>query len=195
MDGCVEGDLTEELWTREEVDCVLPPPVPEGRKVYLRGNAKLPSRPYAQQHIQLIPKGPKCLVLVGPVRPSRLPSCILGCLHREYFPGLVKMPDGTWEPAWTLDHYKHAKDNSIYPNVASRVLNEFWAKWHEDRHRAEEAERELGEVKVTLQSHDARFASYDQLFTMLRVAGAPGDPIGWFPQPVAPGGYKPCDPN
>ncbi|KAK1692171.1 hypothetical protein QYE76_008868 [Lolium multiflorum] len=125
VDGYVEGELAEELWTGEEL-AVLSPPLPEGRKVYLRGNAKLPARPYAQKHIQLEPKGKKCLIHVGSVRPSRLPSGILGCLIREHYPGLVKLPDGTCEPAWTYNHYKFAKDNSKYPNVASRVVNEFW---------------------------------------------------------------------
>jgi hypothetical protein len=58
VDRYVEGELVEELWTGEEL-AVLPPPLPEGRKVYLRGNAKLPARPYAQKHIQLKPKGKK----------------------------------------------------------------------------------------------------------------------------------------
>jgi hypothetical protein len=58
VDGYVEGELVEELWTGEEL-AVLPPPLPEGRKVYLRGNAKLPARPYAQKHNQLEPKGKK----------------------------------------------------------------------------------------------------------------------------------------
>jgi hypothetical protein len=57
-DGYVEGELTEELWTGEGPP-VLPLPLPEGRKLYLRGNAKLPARPYAQKHIYLMPKGPK----------------------------------------------------------------------------------------------------------------------------------------
>ncbi|KAM0893614.1 hypothetical protein ACQ4PT_024979 [Festuca glaucescens] len=87
------GELTEELWTGEEKDRVLPPLVAKGRKVYLRGNAKLPGRPYAQKHIQLIPKGPKCLVHVEDVRPSRLPSGIIGCLLREHYPGQVMMSD------------------------------------------------------------------------------------------------------
>jgi hypothetical protein len=71
----------------------------------------------------------RCLIHVGSVRPSRLPSGILGCLIREHYPGLVKLPDGTCEPAWTYNHYKFAKDNSKYPNVASRVVNEFWVSF------------------------------------------------------------------
>ncbi|KAM0864639.1 hypothetical protein ACQ4PT_043798 [Festuca glaucescens] len=200
----------------------------------------------------------RCLVHVGFVRPSRLPSGILGCLIREHYPGLVTLPDGTCEPAWTYYHYKHAKDNSKFVNVATRVLNEFWdfftpaegkedeccrvvgkllrklipemyyearvrcvinwyvqekrislpksnarlrlmtreqynlvppqwcasnkvcyarivdnwAKWDEDRRHAEEAERELAKVKATLQSHDARFASYDQLFAGIPSTGS-----------------------
>ncbi|KAK1692167.1 hypothetical protein QYE76_008864 [Lolium multiflorum] len=36
------------------------------------------------------------------------------------------------------------------------MFNEMHAKWDEERHRAEEAERELAEVKATLQSHNER---------------------------------------
>ncbi|KAM0881380.1 hypothetical protein ACQ4PT_032953 [Festuca glaucescens] len=218
VDGYVEGELTEELWTGEEL-AVLPPPLPEGRK------------------------------------PSRLPSGILGCLIREHYPGLVKLPDGVFTPAtgkenecchvvgnllrklipemyyearvrcvinwyaqvkriplpmsnarlrlmtreqynlvppqWCASKkacYAQIVDDWVSPAfVAShrdaqrrrRLLVggvhrqgplafgayvEKQAKWDEERRRAEEAERELAEVKATLQSHDERFASYDQLF-------------------------------
>ncbi|KAK1692164.1 hypothetical protein QYE76_008861 [Lolium multiflorum] len=49
------------------------------------------------------------------------------------------------------------------------MFNEMQAKWDEEHRRAEEAERELAEVKATLQSHDERFASYDQLFALVHL--------------------------
>jgi hypothetical protein len=55
-DGMVEGELEEELFLGLE-ELPLPNPVSEGKKVYLRGNAKLPKRPYADKHIELCPRG------------------------------------------------------------------------------------------------------------------------------------------
>jgi hypothetical protein len=74
----------------------------------------------------------RCLVHVGPVRPSRLPSGILGCLIREYCPRLVKLPDGTCDPAWTFYDYKCANDNSKFVRIADRVLNEFWVSFFDN---------------------------------------------------------------
>ena len=82
------------------------------------------------QHIDLVFLLSRCLIHVGKEKPKRLPSGILGCLLREYYPGLVKLPTSDEEqPAWTWDHYKLATDNSIYENVAFRVLGEFWVSF------------------------------------------------------------------
>ena len=54
-EGMVEGELEEELCLGEtEEECYVPPPMPEGKKSYLRGNAKLPDRPYPFRHTEVM---------------------------------------------------------------------------------------------------------------------------------------------
>jgi hypothetical protein len=49
----------------------------------------------------------------------------MGCLCRKHFPGLVKLKDGTWSPAWSWDRYKLGSDDE-QDNKQEWVLVEFW---------------------------------------------------------------------
>uniref|UniRef100_A0ACD5YB94 Uncharacterized protein n=1 Tax=Avena sativa TaxID=4498 RepID=A0ACD5YB94_AVESA len=111
-------EILQERFVGKSELASIPPPK---EKVFLRGVSKLPNRPYALKHIRLKPTGKTGFEWLGPQKPKRAYGGIIGCLIREYFPGLVKMPDGSREPAWTWDHYKHAED-SKYGSAAERFF-------------------------------------------------------------------------
>ena len=65
------------------------------------------------------------------MRLPRSPSGIIGGLCRLNYPGLITLPNGIIEPAWSWDHYKLAPDfldmcQRVYDNRAMRVVNDFW---------------------------------------------------------------------
>jgi hypothetical protein len=56
---------------------------------------------------------------------------ILGGLLRLHFPGMVRMSEDRYEPAWTWQHYHKAPDvldrlDRCYASVADRVKAELW---------------------------------------------------------------------
>lgn len=100
-------------------------------KVWQRGPATLPDRPYADRHHVLIPSGDRSFTYATLVKPDRAYASIMGCIVRACFPGLVKLGDGSEEPAWTWRHYTGApdvrdKDGKLFESVAYRVVYLFW---------------------------------------------------------------------
>ena len=47
------------MFGETEEECYVTPPVLEGKKPYLNGNAKLPDQPYTFRHEELMYGGPK----------------------------------------------------------------------------------------------------------------------------------------
>ena len=55
--------------------------------------------------------------------PVRGYASILGALIRKHFPGIVKLPNGGKDVAWTWKHYSYAKDpDREYDNMQHKVI-------------------------------------------------------------------------
>ncbi|KAK1664727.1 hypothetical protein QYE76_052886 [Lolium multiflorum] len=93
-------------------------------------------------------------------KPTREYSNILGGLIRKHFPGIVHLPSGGRDVAWTWKHYSYAEDPSgKYRNMQERVVRHFWKYFK----RAEGKEtacdvivHELCRVRVTGMHYEAR---------------------------------------
>jgi hypothetical protein len=60
-------------------------------------------------------------------KPARGYANILGGLLRKYFPGLVNLPSGCRDVAWTWRHYSYAPDpHGKYENMQEVVVHRFW---------------------------------------------------------------------
>ncbi|XP_051209965.1 uncharacterized protein [Lolium perenne] len=93
-------------------------------------------------------------------KPTREYSNILGGLIRKHFPGIVNLPSGGRDVAWTWKHYSYAEDPSgKCTNMQERVVRHFWKYFT----RAEGEEiacdvilHELCRVRVTGMHYEAR---------------------------------------
>jgi hypothetical protein len=60
-------------------------------------------------------------------KPGRGYANILGGLLRKYLPGLVNLPSGGRDVAWTWRHYSYASDpHGKYENMQEVVVHKFW---------------------------------------------------------------------
>nr|XP_051230229.1 uncharacterized protein LOC127348182 [Lolium perenne] len=93
-------------------------------------------------------------------KPTREYLNILGGLIRNHFPGIVNLPSGGRDVAWTWKHYSYAEDPSgKCTNMQERVVRHFWKYFK----RAEGEEiacdvilHELCRVRVTGMHYEAR---------------------------------------
>ena len=62
-------------------------------------------------------------------KPTREYPNILGGIIRKHFPGIVHLPSGGRDVAWTWKHYSYAEDPSgKYNNMQERVVRHFWVR-------------------------------------------------------------------
>jgi hypothetical protein len=62
-------------------------------------------------------------------KPTREYPNILGGIIRKHFPGIVNLPTGGRDVAWTWKHYSYAEDPSgKYGNMQERVVRHFWVR-------------------------------------------------------------------
>ena len=62
-------------------------------------------------------------------KPTRGYANILGRLVRKHFPGIVQLPSGGRDVAWTWKHYSYAEDPSgKYQNMQEQVVHHFWVR-------------------------------------------------------------------
>ena len=61
------------------------------------------------------------------MKPYRGYSSILGALVRKYFPGIVNLPNGQQDVAWTWKHYHYAPDpDGEFESIAEKIQVRFW---------------------------------------------------------------------
>jgi hypothetical protein len=64
------------------------------------------------------------------VKPARTYQSILGACVREFFPGIVDLPGGGRDVAWTFKHYTYAEDpDDEYESMAGKVIGHFWVSF------------------------------------------------------------------
>jgi hypothetical protein len=62
-------------------------------------------------------------------KPTREYPNILEGIIRKHFPGIVNLPTGGRDVAWTWKHYSYAEDPSgKYGNMQERVVRHFWVR-------------------------------------------------------------------
>ncbi|XP_071683792.1 uncharacterized protein [Lolium perenne] len=135
---------------------------PRDKKPYRRGITKLPKlKTWAFRDVVLVPAGKSMFKYGDPRRkPTREYPNILGGIIRKHFPGIVNLPTGGRDVAWTWKHYSYAEDPSgKYENMQERVVRHFWKYFK----RAEGKEiacdvilHELCRVRVTGMHYEAR---------------------------------------
>nr|XP_051209346.1 uncharacterized protein LOC127326541 [Lolium perenne] len=135
---------------------------PRDKKPYRRGITKLPKlKTWAFRDVVLVPAGKSMFKYGDPRRkPTREYPNILGGIIRKHFPGIVNLPTGGRDVAWTWKHYSYAEDPSgKYGNMQERVVRHFWKYFK----RAEGKEiacdvilHELCRVRVTGMHYEAR---------------------------------------
>nr|XP_051221770.1 uncharacterized protein LOC127340025 [Lolium perenne] len=102
---------------------------PRDKKPYRRGITKLPKlKTWAFRDVVLVPAGKSMFKYGDPRRkPTREYPNILGGIIRKHFPGIVNLPTGGRDVAWTWKHYSYAEDPSgKYENMQERVVRHFW---------------------------------------------------------------------
>lgn len=102
---------------------------PREKKPYQRGKTKLPKlRVWPYSDVVLVPAGKSMFKYGDPTRkPGRGYANILGGLIRECFPGLVDLPSGGQDVAWTWKHYSYALDpRGKHETMQQVVVHHFW---------------------------------------------------------------------
>ena len=62
-------------------------------------------------------------------KPTHIYANIIGRLVRKHFPGIVQLPSGGRDMAWTWMHYSYAEDPSgKYNNMQERIERRFWVR-------------------------------------------------------------------
>jgi hypothetical protein len=60
-------------------------------------------------------------------KPGRTYQSILGACVRQFFPGIVDLPGGGRDVAWTFKHYTYAEDpDDEYESMAGKVIGHLW---------------------------------------------------------------------
>ena len=63
------------------------------------------------------------------LKPDRAYSNILGRLVKYHFPGIVSLPKGGKDVAWTWKHYSYKEDpTGKFQNMQQRVVHHFWVR-------------------------------------------------------------------
>jgi hypothetical protein len=78
----------------------------------------------------------------GNTLPDRHYTSIMGCIVRQHFPGLVKLPDGRTSVVCTWKHYLYPPDteeehDDECDNSQERVLSTFWVRFSLLSHHSE----------------------------------------------------------
>uniref|UniRef100_A0ACD5ZY34 Uncharacterized protein n=1 Tax=Avena sativa TaxID=4498 RepID=A0ACD5ZY34_AVESA len=141
---------------------------PQSKYPYRRGVARLPDLPYAYADKVLVPAGKSSFLYEDGMKPYRGYSSILGALVQAYFPGIVTLPNGQEDVAWTWKHYHYALDpTKKYNHMAEKIQVLSWNYF--DMHRENSTEciaivNELAKRKVQDMHYEARVKSVRNWF-------------------------------
>lgn len=127
---------------------------------YQRGVSTLPKLPYDESDCVLLPAGDKSFTYKDDKEPSRAYSSILGCLIRAHFPGIVPLPSGGTDVAWTWKHYSYKSDpDGEFNNMQDKVQCTFWKYFEFEKHQARQCMAIVNEIAkgiVRNMHHEAR---------------------------------------